>query len=211
MSSHSWAVVLPVKGSAAAKSRLEPVLAPWRSDLASAFAADTVAAAAGARAVGRVVVVTDHAPPLPVGRRAAVELVADPARGMNAAVRAGIRWAAGAGHVRVAVLTADLPALRPDELDAALAVADHVPLGVVADAEYVGTTLLTATSPVLLEPRFGPGSYARHRAAGAVEIDATQWPGLRRDVDLPEHLAQARFLGLGRRTTEVVERIDRIA
>lgn len=211
MSTPSWAVVVPVKGSPSAKTRLEPVLAPWRSDLATAFAADTLAAAAGARSVRRVVVVTRRPPPVPIGRRAAVELVPDPGRGMNAAVRAGIAAAAAAGHHRIAVLPADLPALRSEELDAALAVAAHLVQGVVADAEGTGTTLLTTTSPGLLDPRFGPRSFERHRAAGAVEIDAEHWPGLRRDVDLPVHLAQARFLGLGPHTTEVVDRIDRTA
>ena len=65
-----------------------------------------------------------------------------------------------------------------------------------------GTTA-SATRPV---PRFGPGSFERHRHAGHVPLPG-DLPGLRRDVDTPSDLAQARRLGLGavsRRTAETL-------
>jgi 2-phospho-L-lactate guanylyltransferase len=72
----------------------------------------------------------------------------------------------------------------------------------VADAGGTGTTLLTAVG-VALDPRFGRGSAAAHRAGGARELTGP-WPGLRRDVDTAEDLRAAALLGLGSRTARLL-------
>lgn len=156
-------------------------------------------------AVAGVLVVTDDA-------RVAAELAAAGARivpdapdaGLNAAFRHG---AATAGrHARVIGLTADLPALRPAELAAALSVVAAGPSGVrrfVADAPGDGTVLLAAPAGVPLEPRFGVGSAAAHAASGALPL-AGDWPSLRRDVDTPADLVAAARIGLGPRTTALL-------
>ena len=51
-----------------------------------------------------------------------------------------------------------------------------------------------------LRPSFGAGSAARHALDGAVEIDASDLPTLRADVDLPGDLRTAAALGLGAAT-----------
>jgi len=56
-------------------------------------------------------------------------------------------------------------------------------------------------------PRFGPGSAARHRAGGAVELTRPGLAGLRRDVDSPADLRGARALGLGTRTAALAARL----
>jgi 2-phospho-L-lactate guanylyltransferase len=66
----------------------------------------------------------------------------------------------------------------------------------VADAPGTGTVLLTAPPGVPLDPRFGVGSAAAHRASGAVPLTGP-WPSLRRDVDTAADLADAARLGLG--------------
>ena len=101
----------------------------------------------------------------------------------------------------VATLSADLPALRADELAAALLEVPAGGRGFVADASGEGTTLLAARSPQPLDPQYGTGSAARHRASGAVELPAG--PGLRRDVDTPADLRDALALGVGPRTAAV--------
>jgi 2-phospho-L-lactate guanylyltransferase len=91
-------------------------------------------------------------------------------------------------------LAGDLPALRPDDLDAAL-------LGLrrrsfAADAEGSGTVLLGAPAGVALDPRFGPGSAAAHAASGARPLSG-DWPGLRHDVDTAADLHAVLALGAG--------------
>ena len=99
----------------------------------------------------------------------------------------GIAHARADGAVAVAVLLGDLPALRPEELDAALAAAARHPLAFVRDADGTGTTLATASRGAV-RAAFGPESAARHAAAGFAELAASDLPGLTRDVDTVDGL-----------------------
>ncbi|MCW6009141.1 2-phospho-L-lactate guanylyltransferase [Micromonospora sp. CPCC 205371] len=200
MDEATWVVVLPVKRLHVAKSRLRGALpgVPHES-LALALAQDTAAAALSCAPVAEVVAVTDD----PAVGRALARLGArvvpdDPRDGLNAAFAHGAT-AAGAGRP-VAALAADLPALLPEELAAALHAA-RVEGGArarsfVADAPGTGTVLLTAPPGTALEPRFGPDSADAHRRSGALPL-AGHWPTLRRDVDTASDLAAAALLGVG--------------
>jgi 2-phospho-L-lactate/phosphoenolpyruvate guanylyltransferase len=196
----SWSVVVPAKRLAVAKTRLRPLTAPLgdgHEGLVLALLADTVTAALGSEVVGEVVVVTDDPAAADLVRRLGARAVADePDAGLNAALDHG---ASHARHRAVAALSSDLPALRSEELTAALAAASAVPRGFVADAQGTGTTLLTALA-VPLRPSFGPGSAQAHRASGATTLSG-DWPGLVRDVDTEADLWAALALGAGPRTT----------
>ncbi|QKJ20751.1 2-phospho-L-lactate guanylyltransferase [Microbacterium hominis] len=219
-----WAVVVPVKDPARGKSRLS-VDGVDRATLARAIALDTVAAVAVCDEVARVIVVTDdaalpaHAGDIPGVRwvdetfareRAAADAVAGrpgagiaPA-GLDGAIALGIATA-GEGMPRAALL-GDLPALRADDLGAALRAAASRDRAVVADGEGTGSTLVTAAPGVAWRSSFGDGSFARHVALGctalAVEPDST----LRRDVDTAAQLRAALALGVGPRTAALLAR-----
>jgi 2-phospho-L-lactate guanylyltransferase len=119
---------------------------------------------------------------------------------LNAALRHGAAVAArrwpGTG---LAALTADLPAVSPVELAAALRAAGASPglAAFVPDAAGVGTTLYAVPPGGEFRPLFGGASRARHAAAGAVELDLGAFTGLRRDVDTPDDLREALSLGVG--------------
>ncbi|RGC69938.1 2-phospho-L-lactate guanylyltransferase [Micromonospora sp. MW-13] len=203
MRQRTWTVVVPVKRLGVAKSRLRGALpAVPHEELALALAADTVAAVRACPAVADVVVVTDDPRVAAVADAAGARAVPDPpGAGLNAAFRLGAAVAT-AGGAWVAGLTADLPALRPAELAAALHAVAAGPAGVrrfVADAPGTGTVLLAAPPGVPLAPRFGVGSAAAHLADGALPLTGA-WPTLRRDVDTAADLAAAARLGLGPRT-----------
>jgi 2-phospho-L-lactate guanylyltransferase len=180
-------VLLPVKATGRGKSRLG--LAPTvRRRLALAMASDTAAAAARASRVrGLVALVEDDADGEAIAEAsgAAVHRVA--ARGLNESIREGLALPAVRGPV--ATIPADLPSLRPDELDDALLLASRHSFAVVADRDGTGTTLLAAAHPELLIPHYGSGSFAAHLAAGAVALPVRPTSGLRRDVDRSDDLA----------------------
>lgn len=199
-----WAVVVPVKPLAAAKSRLAR---PDRAALALAMATDTVAAARAASA--EVVVVTDDPRAAAAVAAPGVLVVADePAAGLNPALAYGAGVAVGRWPDRgVAALSADLPALRPDELRRGLSAAAAHSRALVADAAGTGTVLLTARPGVVLRPSFGPGSRAAHVAAGAHDLTddlGTSVAGLRRDVDTLDDLRTALTLGVGPATWRLI-------
>jgi 2-phospho-L-lactate/phosphoenolpyruvate guanylyltransferase len=220
----NWTVLLPVKVLARAKSRLAVLAGPRRWELALAMASDTVAAVVGCPEVARVIVITSD--PVAGEQLAALGAVVVPelhrveqqpqtADGSQDALNAALLHGAAVASRRwpgtgLAALTADLPALRPAELAAALrsaAEAGQAASGTafVPDAAGVGTTLYAAGPSGDFRPAFGGASRARHALAGAVELaldgvlDGV--PGLRRDVDTADDLRAAVALGAGFRTT----------
>lgn len=200
---NDWSLVVPLKPLARAKSRLAPAVGGrLRGRLALAFAEDTVAAALSCPAVRDVAVVTDDpAAAVALGALGA-RIVPDlPAAGLNGALSHGARAVrARRPSARVAALNADLPALRPAELARVLAVAGQFPRAFLADAAEIGTTFLSASPGVELEPAFGGPSRRRHLSSGAVEIHLPDVDSVRRDVDTGDDLAAAMALGVGPRT-----------
>ena len=222
-----WSVVVPVKDAAVGKTRLATLLdESARAALVRAMALDTIDAAKGCPAVGRIVVVTADevvareaprvdglvrvAPP-PVGV-ASVAVVGEPAHvgapsGLDAAAAAGVASArAGVPGAPVAVLLGDLPALAPGDLMTALEAAGRHERAMVADSAGTGTTLLTVADGVPFASRFGTGSAAAHAALGYVRLDVAATSTLRHDVDLPADLDMVATLRPGRRTALLLGR-----
>lgn len=209
-----WVVIVPLKAAAVGKSRLRasgrpgggPQDAPNGGDdeqLVRAIGLDTVQAASAAASVARVIVVTaDAATAAAASALPGVVVVPESeSHGLNAAIALG---AVAAGDAPRAALLGDLPALRPEDLDTALAAAAAVDLGVVADADGTGSTLVTARSGVAWTTAFGTDSFARHLALGCVVLDVPPGSRLRRDVDTADQLAAAASLGLGPRTSALL-------
>ncbi|MBG6056634.1 2-phospho-L-lactate guanylyltransferase [Cryobacterium sp. MP_M5] len=216
--SAQWVAVVPVKGNPGAKSRLGD--RPDRPRLADAFALDTVGAVLAARGVDRVLVVTADAglaarlaalgaeivpEDVPAkeaaAREGAGESARPPADPMNAAIRLGLTAASTRfPRANQLVLTGDLPALTPADIEHALALAAGHQRSMVSDAAGTGTTTLLALAGVPVDPRFGPGSRAAHEAAGHVPLEIPPATGIRSDVDTAADLLVAERLGLGAHT-----------
>ncbi|MGH3201947.1 MAG: 2-phospho-L-lactate guanylyltransferase, partial [Streptosporangiaceae bacterium] len=209
----SWSVLIPVKVLSEAKSRLAGLAGPRRGELALAIACDTVTAALQTAQAARVVVITDDPVAASALRELGAQVIPDePRDGLNAALRHGAAIAArNWPESGTAALSADLPALRPAELARALSTAARWPNAFVADAPGDGTTLYTAAPGVAFRPAFGLASRARHTAGGAAELELTDVPGLRLDVDTPADLRGAAALGLGPCTAPLATELLRCA
>lgn len=209
-------LVVPVKPLHLAKSRLRAdravdgavVDSASHQRLVLAVARDTIAAASAAPGVRRVVAICSDPAAVAVLQADGVEVIADePDAGLNAALRHGAALLCARDPAAVTgAMQADLPALRPWELAAAVTAAQRAfANGTTArafcpDHAGTGTTLLLAAPGVQLDPRFGGGSAHAHATSGALPLDGP-WPSLRRDVDTSTDLAAAARLGLGPHTT----------
>lgn len=203
--------MVPVKAALPdAKSRLRGTVAPdEHTNLVLAVLLDTVTAAAETDGVRRVLVVSSDPTVASVLAAEGFECVPEGhPRGLNEALRHGaalLRAQHGSGQTgthRVGALQADLPALRADDLAAAIKTADGR-RAFCADRQTTGTTLLLAARGHPLNPMFGAGSALAHTRSGALPLTG-QWPSLRCDVDTAEDLAVARDLGLGRHSTALL-------
>jgi 2-phospho-L-lactate guanylyltransferase len=172
--------------------------------LALALAMDTMAAARSASCVRRVLAVSSDPSVSAALTAEGFEVAHDePDAGLNPALRHGAQLLRRDDpSARVAALQADLPALRPSELDAALRSAASR-RAFCPDRQGTGTTLLVATPDGELDPRFGIGSATAHSDSGAVSLEGP-WASLRCDVDTADDLAAAAALGLGPRTAAVL-------
>ncbi len=191
-----WQVIVPVKRTEHAKTRLDPPPGLSRQVLARAMALDTLLAAAEAVGAEHVLVVSSDPAVLEGAHSLGVSSLPDPGRGLNEAINAGLR-----SHPaqRQAVLLGDLPALRPAELTGALDACARHPVSIVPDHSGTGTSLL-AGSGTPLRPSFGHNSARRHHETlGAVVLHPPA-PGLLRDVDDAQDLRAVLALGVGPHT-----------
>ncbi|KAA2253536.1 2-phospho-L-lactate guanylyltransferase [Solihabitans fulvus] len=200
-------LVIPVKALGRAKSRLVGAADGGAGDpdahaaLALALALDTATAAHAADVVRRVVTVTSDPAVAAELRAVGVEVLSEerPESGLNTALRLGAALLRGRDpRSVVGALQADLPALRPEELAAAVR-ASAGRRAFCPDRQGTGTTLLLSAPGGDLGPRFGVGSAGAHRDSGAVAL-LGPWPSLRCDVDTEEDLVLAGELGLGSHT-----------
>jgi 2-phospho-L-lactate/phosphoenolpyruvate guanylyltransferase len=196
-----WSVLIPVKRLDIAKTRIA-VAAPSRARLALAMAIDTVSAVLACATIAEVVIITSDALARAQLSALGARVVDDvPDRGLNPALDYGASIAAA---TQIAALSSDLPALRSDDLEAALHLAADHRSAVVADASGRGTTMLTARTRLDFSPAFGVQSLAAHVSGGAVDISADTAPSVRHDVDTLAALQVAVDLGVGAETSRVL-------
>ena len=189
----STIAILPVKTFTAAKQRLAVTLgAGSRQALAQAMFSDVLAALRHVSALDAVAVVTSDRVAESAAVGGGVRVLRDTAMaGQSAAAGIGIQHALEAGFDRVLLVPGDTPLLDPAELDELLERAG--PVAIVPDRHLAGTNALLLSPPDAIEPSFGPGSLARHRAAaGEAGLGYTveRLPTLMLDVDTPEDLAE---------------------
>ena len=208
MTTPRFAVLVPVKDGPGAKSRLRAIDDAGRADLMAAFARDAITAARQVT-LAEVYVVGDAPTLRELADELDVPVLPDEGGGdLNRALRSAAERVPQPGH-GIAVMLADLPCLRPADLEAALAEAlDRGSRCFVPDSDGTGTTLLVAPAGRALDPRFGTGSAAAHLTSGAVPL-GEELTSLRLDVDTAEDLQRALAFGAGDATRRVAATLDR--
>jgi len=190
-------VVIAVRGGAGAKSRCAA-----RFDgaaLARAMLHDMVEAVSGCQNVAQIHVVT---PTPAVAAGLPVHIIAEPDHaGVNAAFARAC--AALPADRIVALLPADLPLIRSQDIAALLAAHQPGTVTVVPSATDNGTGAIVLTAGNPINFAFGTGSFGRHMAEpGARRHDCA---AIGEDFDRPEHAARALTQG-GRHTRACLAR-----
>jgi 2-phospho-L-lactate guanylyltransferase len=179
------AVLVPVKGFAAAKARLAPALGPEeRRALARSLAEVVLAAAAPLP----VLVVCDDGEVASWAVAAGARALRVEPRGLDAAVTEGVTALTADGVGRVVVAHADLP--RAAGL-ADLAGAPGDPVTLVPDRADDGTNVVVVPAGAGFRFAYGPGSFGRHVAEArrlGLGPRVVRRADLAWDIDVPSDL-----------------------
>lgn len=125
-----------------------------------------------------------------LARRVGVDVVREPAGGLNRAIA---HAAADLGAAASLVVVADLPGLTVADLTRVVEAGTHRPAVVVAATHDGGTGALLRRPAGVIAPSYGPGSAAAHLAAAidaGVRAVLLSSPGLAHDVDRPDDVAR---------------------
>lgn len=174
-------ILIPVKRLDQAKLRLSERLAPPdRRRLGLAMLADVLRAT---EKWSHRLVVTNDQDAEAVGLAFGCALVADPGKGLNAAVAAGTRAAAQAGASTLLVLPSDVPMVTSDDVTCMFSYPEDV---VIAPSGDGGTNGLLRRPPGALPPCFGRSSAALHRrraGEGGLSCRTVEMSSLVLDID----------------------------
>lgn len=201
----TWAIV-PLRGLEDAKTRLRAELDPKeRLELIVTMARRTLAATRDANGVRGTVLVTADPAAAELAAEYGARTVVQVLPGLNAALREARTTAVANGATAILVLPIDLPAITAGAIEEVLAAASDAcragrPLVVgIPDRHGTGTNALLVSPPTAIDPAFGEGSFATHRAAAAAAgADFARLEGpLTLDVDTAADLLAAEAGGHG--------------
>jgi len=187
------AAVVPIKGLAAGKSRLEGTLDRARLEtLCLAMMEDVVAALLATPSLDRVVVATPDAAAAEAATRLGAETFLGPDPGLNAAIESATARLQRAGAELVMTVLGDVAAADAHDFERlvdetrALARGTRGAAVGLAPAADGGTAALVRLPPDVIDARFGTESAALHRAeckSRDVPLCEIDLPSLRIDLD----------------------------
>ena len=183
----SWTALVPLKHRIARKSRLADSLAPDARALLSERMFDHVIDVLSATpAIGRIVLLAPAAP-----ENWPHDWIMDEERGLNAELAA---FHASEALSDLLIIHADLPLLARADVEALLDAAMHSGTAIAPDRHDRGTNALACRAGAMIQPRFGPDSFALHLGQ-APECAIIRREGLAIDVDTPEDIELVEVAG----------------
>jgi 2-phospho-L-lactate guanylyltransferase len=202
--SEVWAAV-PVKEFTGAKQRLSDLLtAVQRETLAATMLEDVLAALAGAKRLGGIIVNTVDPRATDLALHYGARVVTAAARdGHTGAVNGMGRLLTAEGHAML-TMPGDIPLVTPDEIDAVVAARQSPPSFTIVPArDEQGSNAVLCDPPAAVPLRFGEDSYFPHLAASrrvGIEPTIVRLPGIGLDIDHPDDLRAFQRAAPGRST-----------
>lgn len=202
-------IAVPVKALGRSKSRLSRICSPLeRGALTLAMVEDVLDAALDVPGWETWVISADEAV-LEVAVRRRARAVPEETPSLLGAVRQVDDEVTEMGADALAIVLGDTPLLSAPELSDALRTLGPVVLAPSADEQ--GTNVLVRRPPRAIRPRFGAGSFNKHRreAAGKhLPVSVVHGPGLAFDLDGPDDILTLLEAGVPGRTRDVCLELD---
>jgi 2-phospho-L-lactate guanylyltransferase len=189
-------ILIPIKDLTRAKQRLALLMTQEeRTRLAWAMLETTFAAAAGARNVDRIAVVTLYEPAIELARKYGMELIAETEQiSESASVDFGSKEAKKRGATAVLRLPIDLPLITAADIETIFDHDGEAPsIVIVPSRDGTGTNAILRRPPDLFPSHFGPGSLAKHLAEASAAKASCRVIELHRvalDIDDPSDVSE---------------------
>lgn len=187
--------IVPLNVLSKSKARLSPILNPdERKQLTVAMLKDVLSALKKTRRVHSITVVSaDTQARRSFGRFGVSFLWEGKRRGLNKGVKLAIGNAERRGASAVLVIHADLPLLKPREIDTFLEQSEGYSVALTPSRDGAGTNALMMNPPQVIRPVFGKDSFRRHlqlaKLRGAPRR-VLRFRGIGFDIDTPRDLIQ---------------------
>ena len=190
-----WAI-LPVKEMVGAKQRLAPLLSPEeRIALMQVMLRDVLTALSAAAGLAGIALVTLDPWAQALAQEHGARIITEGAReGHTGAVTFAAAVLQAEGVASILTLPGDIPAAKPNEIEALIAAASASPAFIIAPAhDELGSNAILMSPPNAVKLRFGEDSYFPHlaasRAAGILP-HILRLPGIAMDIDHPADIAR---------------------
>lgn len=194
MSDERFCAVVPFKGTAQAKQRLAPMLAPaQRQELALAMLQDVLRTLAAVSELADILVVTTDAAAVALTAKFGARISSDHAlEGHTGAVSGAARLLAAQG-LSLLTVPGDIPLVEPDDIRTLLAAHRDAPAFTIVPArDELGSNAILCSPANAVPLRFGDNSFFPHLAtadACGIAARVVHRPSIALDIDTPDDLA----------------------
>jgi 2-phospho-L-lactate guanylyltransferase len=203
--------IVPVKETSTAKGRLAQALtARDRRNLALAMLSDVLDALRRTRAIQRILIITRDISAARLGREKGAFVISEGRpKGLNRAIRKGLRFAESECADQVLVIPADIPLAKSSNFRAILKMGHKSDVVIVPSHDLGGTNALLLHPPRVMPVCYGMDSFRRHRRLAQdknlrIRVLKLQSVGL--DADTPLDLVRIRSASGNTRSQRLLRR-----
>jgi 2-phospho-L-lactate guanylyltransferase len=164
---------------------------------------DVVNALIRSKQLDYTIVVTNDVKVLAKAKNFGIRALHDSGKGLNESLMIATNYCMKMGAKNVTIVPMDIPLIKPEDIDEAVSMGKNIEEIVVISPskDGYGTNLLFRQPPNIISPRYGVGSFEKHREialANNVHFKVYKNPRIALDIDKPEDLIE--FIKVGKNT-----------
>jgi 2-phospho-L-lactate guanylyltransferase len=202
-------IVIPVKPFENAKTRLSPVLTNDERRVFCLSMLEDVLKTVASLTHKTIVIGKGSLPE--IEKTFDVTFLKESGTGLNATVSEAIDWCMQRGGRSVLILPADIPLIKPADLNHIILKGKETPVVISPSRDNNGTNALLLTPPDVLPTFYGSSSFQRHLEEAAkqnLRFSICRLPRIALDIDTIEDLAH--FMSLNAKETQAYRALEEI-
>jgi 2-phospho-L-lactate guanylyltransferase len=178
--------IIPVKTLLKSKIRLSTVLGQPERQVFTLAMLEDVLKAVKCSEVHQTVLVSSDSVVKKIAHEFKVMFLQEKMQGLNKAVNQATRWCLQKNAESVLILPADIPLLKPEDVNKMVRLgSEETSVVVFSPSKNGGTNALLLKPPNIIQPRFGPNSFRKHlNEASALKVPSKIYLSKRVSLDI---------------------------